>query len=645
MSRLTFAASLLLLLPLAALPARAQQPQPQRSPSQPARPQAPMVGPPERIVAQAVFNKNCAGCHQNVKSSADENAVRARSAPSTETLAQLTPEAIYAALTSGVMAAQAQPLTDDEKRAIAEFFGGRPLGSAESGDAKHMPNHCASNPPMGDPSAAPSWNGWGNGLANTRFQSAQDAGLSADQVAHLKLKWAFGLPAGAETSGQPSVVSGRVFFGDYNSFAYSLDAATGCVYWSFRADAQIRTAMTVARIRRNGRSLDAAFFGDKKANAYAVDARTGDLLWKVNVEPRLLAHVTAAPVFYDGRVYVGIAGSEELASTDPHYPCCTYRGSLSALDAATGKLIWKSYTIAEAPKPTKKNSIGTQLWAPAGASIWSAVTIDPKLQAIYVGTGNAFTEPAAKTSDAIMAFDLATGKALWSYQSLANDASPGGCGPNGPKGAECPQNVGPDWDFGDSPILRNLADGKRILVDANKGGKIVALDPDHDGALLWTTDFPPVTDPRSPVQLQIMWGGAADDQNVYYALQSGAVVAVRLSDGNTVWQHPVDPSPAHLGPGGNPRRGLEAAVSVIPGVVFAGGWDGVLHALSSADGHELWSVDTAREFTAVNGVTAKGGSLGAPGPVIANGMLFVGSGYVGTGNGMPGNVILAFSAE
>jgi polyvinyl alcohol dehydrogenase (cytochrome) len=622
--------------------AAAQQPSPPQ-----ASPQGAPVGPMARIVGQALFNKNCASCHQHAMASADENASKGgRAAPNTETLAQMTPEAIYATLTTGVMAAQAQNLADGEKRAIAEFFGGRPLGAADAGDASHMTNHCASNPAIGDvASASSAWNGWGNGLANTRFQPAQVAGLTPDQVPQLKLKWAFGLPAGGETSGQPSVFGGRVFFGDYNSFAYSLDAATGCVYWSFHADAQIRTAALVARIKHDGRDTYAAFFGDKKANLYALDARTGALLWKRNLEQRLLSHITAAPVFYKGRLYVGLAGSEEIVSSDPHYPCCTYRGSLTALDANTGAVIWKTYTIPEEPKPTKKNSLGLQLWAPAGASIWSAPTIDPKRDAIYVGTGNAFTEPAVKTSDSLMAFDLKTGKVLWSYQALANDASPGDCVGPGPRDTHCPENVGPDWDFGNSPILQTLPGGKRVLVCAHKGGEVVAVDPDRRGALLWTADLSAGRDATAPVQVQIMWGGAADAQNVYYGTRAGSIAALSLADGKIAWLKQIEASPAHPGPGGRPRRGFDAALTVIPGVLFAGGWDGVLRALSTADGHEIWQFDAAREFTAVNGVAAKGGSLGAPGPVIAGGMLFVGSGYVGTGNGMPGNVLLVLSPE
>jgi polyvinyl alcohol dehydrogenase (cytochrome) len=604
-----------------------------------------LVGPPARVAGQALFNKNCASCHQNAKASADQQpvVVGGRVVPTTETLAQMSPEAIYAALTTGVMAAQAQNLSNDDKRMIAEFFGARPLGSADAGDAKNMKNHCATGTP--GRRSITMWNGWGNDINNARFQSAELAALSPAQLDRLKVKWAFGLPAGGETSGQPAIVGGRVYFGDYNSYAYSVDMQTGCVYWSYHMDAQVRTAALLAPIVHPGNHVWAVFFGDKKANLYAIDALTGELIWKRNLESRQLSHITGAPVFYQGRIYVGLAGSEELVSSDPHYPCCTYRGSLTALDANTGDVIWKTFTIPEEPKPTKKNSLGTQLWAPAGASIWSAPTIDPKRGAIYVGTGNGFTEPAAKNTDSIMAFDLKTGKVLWSYQGYANDASPGDCVGPGPKGSQCPEHVGPDWDFGDSPILRTLANGKRVLVCAHKGGEVVALDPDRKGALLWTADLSAGRDTTAPVQVQILWGGAADEQNVYYDTQAGTVAAVRLSDGKVLWNVSITPSLAHLGPGGRPRKGLEAAVTVIPGVVFAGGWDGVLHALSTSDGHEIWNFDTAREFETVNGVTAKGGSLGAPGAIIAGGMLFVGSGYVGTGNGMPGNVLLALAAQ
>jgi polyvinyl alcohol dehydrogenase (cytochrome) len=597
----------------------------------------PIVGPMARMAAQPLFNNNCANCHKNVKSSA-EGLLKEDNAPSTDVLATMTTESIYAALTQGKMVQQAAKLSDDEKRIVAEFFGGTPLGSRDQGDAKNMSNHCPAGAAPAASSNTPSWNGWGNDLSNTRFQPAKAAGLTPEQVGKLKLKWAFGMPVGSEAYGQPTVVDGRVYLTDDNSFVYAVDAKTGCVYWSFHSEGQARTSLVIGSIRMPGGTRTAAFFGDRKANLYALDTRSGELLWKTNLDQRLLSHITGAPVLYQGRLYVGVAGSEEVTSADPHYPCCTYRGNLSAVDAATGKVIWKVYTIPEEPKPTKKNSMGTQLWAPAGASIWTTPTIDAKLNAVYVSTGNAFTEPAAKTSDAILAYDLKDGKLLWSYQALAGDASPQGCNGRGPKGEHCPEKPGPDYDFANSPILKTLANGKRLLIAAHKGGAVVALDPDRKGALVWTADLSDgaVAGPGG----QIMWGGAADDQNVYYSLQTGAVAALHLADGKQAWLVRPEPAPAP-----RPRKGLAAAVTVIPGVVFAGGWDGVLHAFAASDGHELWRFNTAQDYETVNGVKAKGGSLGAPGPVVVGGMVYVGSGYIGTGGGMPGNVLLAFSTE
>jgi len=596
----------------------------------------PTAGPMARMMAQPLFNNNCANCHRNVMSGT-EGEKRDDVGPNTETLGQMTPESIYAAMTTGSMVQQASKLSDAQKKLIAEFFGGRAMGNLEAGDAKNMPNRCRADASLRTPDA--SWHGFGNDLEQTRYQPAGAAGLSADHVPGLKLKWAFGLANGSETSSQPTVANGRVYLGGDNSYIYSLNAETGCVYWSFRADSKVRTSVVIGTVKQNGTASQAAFFGDHKANIYALDVRDGKLLWKTNVESRLLAHITGSPVLYDGHLYVGVAGSEEVTSGDPHYPCCTYRGSLSSLEAKTGKVIWKSYTIREEPKPTRKNSLGTQLWAPAGASIWTTPTIDRKLGLIYVTTGNAFTEPAAKESDAIMAFALKNGKVQWTYQAVQNDASPGGCTGRGPKGEHCPENPGPDYDFGVSAILRTMAGGSRVLVAADKGGTVTALDPDRKGALLWKTDLSDgaVAGPGG----QILWGGAADGRNAYYSLWTGAVAAVSLSDGKIAWLSRIEP----LATGSRPRKGLTAAVTVMPGVVFAGSWDGVIHALSTVDGRVLWEFNTAQEFKSVNGIPAKGGSLGAPGPVVAGGMLYVGSGYIGINNGMPGNVLLAFSTD
>jgi polyvinyl alcohol dehydrogenase (cytochrome) len=491
---------------------------------------------------------------------------------------------------------------------------------------------CPSRTPIGDIAGKPAWNGWGVDVQNSRFQPAKGAGLSATQLGSLQLKWAFGIPGAKAVIGQPMIAGGRVFISGDTHVVYTLDAATGCQYWSFQAQDDVRNAPSLGPTPgRPGRN--SLYFGDLKGNVYAVDADNGELLWKIAADAHPKTRITASPKLYEGRLYIGVSSLEEVGSADPSYPCCTFRGSVQALDAATGKQIWKTYTIAEAAKPTHKNSKGTQLWGPAGGGVWNSPTIDVKRHAIYVGTGDAYTEPAAKNTDAILALDLKTGKVLWSVQDLGADAFIVGCDAS-PKPENCPKDMGPDFDFGSSPILRDLPNGRSVLIAGQKSGMVWAHDPDRKGAVVWKAQ----TAEKTPSFAgQIVWGGAADDRNAYFGLSSGGVVALRLSDGMRQWFAPLEPAAGKA-------RGREAALSAMPGVVFSTGWDGVVHALSAEDGHVLWEYDTARPFETVNRMAAKGGSMGGPGPTVAGGMLFIGSGFPGIQNGMPGNVLLAFGA-
>jgi polyvinyl alcohol dehydrogenase (cytochrome) len=581
------------------------------------------------IAAQVQFEKNCSMCHGNSQ---------AQAAPR-EALMKLTPEAIYASMSSGSMSVQAKDLADDQKRLIAQHLGGRPVGVVSAGDAKTMSNRCEANPPLGDLSSGEYWNGWSNDLINSRSQSAQAAGLTADQVPRLKLKWAFGVPDATEMYSQPTVVSGRIFIGGDSGYVYSLDAATGCVYWSFLAQAGVRTAPTVAALKTQGAAKYAVYFGDQRANEYAVDAATGELLWKQHVEDHPLSRILGAPKLYKGRLYVPVSSGEEGISANGAYPCCTFRGSVVALDAETGKQIWKTYSVPDAPKPTRKNSAGTQLSAPAGAAIWNSPTIDVKRNALYVGTGDSYTEPAAKNSDAILAMDLDTGKMLWAFQDIKNDSWAVGCDGKHVVG-NCPEELGPDYDFSVSPMLRTLPNGRQFLVVSGKSGYVIALDPDKKGAVLWKT---PLFEKPPLASGLIVFGGASDEQDAYFALnQVGGMAAVDMLTGERKWFTPL--APADI-PGEPPRRGQSAAVTAIPGVVFSGGWDGRLRAVTTGNGSVIWEYNTVRDYMTVNGVPGKGGSMGAPGPTVVGGMLYVGSGYVGVNNGLPGNVLLAFAAD
>ena len=597
---------------------------------------APDAGPtraPERQGTElgfAVFQQHCVSCHGNP---AYERA------PSPAALRSMSPERIYTALASGVMKSVGDSLTEEDRRRVSESLAGQLLGSEHTGDASSMPNRCAVNPPL-VASMGSGWNGWGNGLRNTRFQAAKAAALDATAVTKLKLKWAFGFPGGTSAYGQPTIVGGRVFVGTDTGYIYSLDAASGCVYWSYRTLAGVRNAMTIGEIRANGRRRHAVFFGDLKATAYAIDAQNGSEIWKTRVDDHFATRVTAAPALYRGHLYVPISAWEGFQARVLDYPCCTAVGSVSALDAATGRLIWKTYSIAERPHPTHKNSRGVQQWAPAGVPIWNTPTIDAAHHALYVGTGDASTYPAPRTSDAILALDLDTGKIRWVRQIYKDDSFIVGCAGTGFTD-NCPKHVGPDWDIPMSPMLTQ-GNGKSLIVFGTKPGDIFALDAQKHGAVSWhmnvvadsTGSLNPTPGPginRGPI-----WGGATDDRNAYFGLNVGGVAAVRLSDGQRVWFTQLNHAP-------DKKVTYSAAVTVIPGVVFVGGSDGRLWAVSSEDGHELWSVDTAHAFETVNGVAAHGGSISSPGPTVANGMLFIGSGY-GVVSETPGNVLLAYSA-
>ena len=476
------------------------------------------------------------------------------------------------------------------------------------------------------PETAPSWNGWGAGTANTRFQA--DAGIRADQVPRLQLKWAFGFPNARAVIGQPSVIGGRVFIGVDTGDVYAIDASAGCLAWSYKANAGVRTAITVARVAP---TRWAAFFGDLRGMVYAVDAATGAELWKSRADEHPTARITGAPQFFEDRLYVPVASGEEGAGGGATYACCTFRGSVVAMAAGSGRHIWKSYVIEDEPKQTGAKPNGTPRMGPSGAGIWSAPTIDAKRRMLYVGTGDAYSEPAAKATDAIVALDLETGAIKWIAQDTANDVWISACmSPNRP------ENCGPDHDFGSPPMLKTLADGRDVLVAGQKSGNVWAHNPD-DGAVIWRS---PLVANTTEFGGKIVWGGASDADTAYFGLGPGGIGAVSLRNGERKWFTEIPPAA-----GMETHVGHEGPLTAIPGVVFSGGWDGVLRALSATDGKVVWSFNTARTFETANGVAAKGGSMGAAGPVIAGGMLLVPSGYAGVRQGVGGNVLLAFSAE
>jgi polyvinyl alcohol dehydrogenase (cytochrome) len=544
-------------------------------------------------------------------------------------------------------------LSAAEIAAISESITGKTLAPETAPQpalcpAATVPDGTPAGNAWDNPFAKPFWNGWGVNLSQHRFQPAAMAQLPADRVPNLKLKWAFAFPGAARAWAQPTVVGGRVFAGSAGRKVYALDAKTGCTYWTFDAEAPVRSAITIGKLDSGW----AAYFGDQHGTAYAVNALTGKLVWKTRADDHPAAVITGAPTLSGRRLYVPLSSGEEVFGASPKYECCKFRGSLSALDASTGEVIWKSYTIAESPRPVRKNQQGVQLWGPSGAGIWSSPAVDLKKHAVYVTTGDSYSDPAAPTSDAFLAFDMDTGKLLWSHQMTANDAFTVDC--VAPVKTNCPEAKGPDFDFGSSPMLVDLPGGKRALIAGQKSGMVHALDPDQGGELLWQ-----VRAGKGSVLGGVQWGSAVDSENVYVAVSDlgfvpqpatgrnalnpkagGGMFAFNTATGKQVWQTP--PPGCADRPGCSPAQ--SAAVTAIPGVVFSGSLDGHLRAYATGNGRIVWDIDTAREYQTVNGVKGNGGSIDGPGPVVVGGMLFTNSGY-GVFGGAPGNVLLAFSVE
>ena len=509
---------------------------------------------------------------------------------------------------------------------------------AQSSFAQTEQGVCRTTAALTNPTSDAHWNGWGTNVTNTRFQPADQSRLSATDVPKLKLKWAFGIPNVMQSRSQPAIAGGRLFMASDSAVIYALDPKSGCTYWTFKALANVRTAISI--------DARAIYFADAKANAYAVDRATGVQLWVRKVDEHPFAKSTGAPTLYDGRLYVTASGvGEETSATRPDYQCCTFRGSVTALDVSTGNVVWKAYTIPDEPKPRGKTATGTPLWGPSGAGVWSAPTIDAKRGLIYVATGNGYSDPPQKTSDAVIAFDLKTGKMKWSSQVTPKDVWVLGCNnrPGQPANPTCPEEVGPDFDFAASPILTTMPNGRDVIVIPQKSGVGYALDPEKEGEIVWQYRF----GRGSPIGG--VWGAAVDQQQAYFAAADyntpgpGGLHAVRLETGARVWYAPPKQPPLCAG-ASVCSTAQSAALTAIPGVVFSGSADGGIRAYSTKDGTVIWEFDTNQSFETVNGVKANGGSIDGPGPIIVDGMLYVTSGNGGL-VGRSGNVLLAFGVD
>jgi polyvinyl alcohol dehydrogenase (cytochrome) len=600
---------------LAALPAFAQTP---------AAAAAPVSG-------EAVYKQRCAACH-------DTGAART---PRREALQQMTAARIRRTLDFGAMMTIAYPMRQVEREAVANYLG------KPGGEAGPKPEaFCADRTVRIGDLSRHAWNGWSPARDNTRFVPADLAGLTAGDVPRLKLKWAFGFEGDISAFGQPTVVGDQMFVGSAGGVVHALRTSTGCLQWVFQANGPIRSGIVVAPV--DGRHV--LLFGDLTGWFYALDAADGKLIWSKRPEVHEAVRLSAPPVVYNGLVLIPVASWEETRSLNAEYPCCTFRGSITALRLRDGSEAWKTFTVPRRGEVNGKTSVGTPTIGPSGVGVWASPTIDMRRGRMYITTGNNYSTPPTDTSDAVMALDLNTGAIVWTRQALANDVYNSACASSPTRGPSCPEENGPDHDFGSPALLVRTAGGRELLLAGQKSGVVWAFDPDKNGEVVWQTRVG-----KGGINGGVQWGMASDGELVFAQTSDAAITrtatarvldpktggglsALRVVDGSRAWyaEPPACKQVANCSPA------QSAALTAIPGVVFSGSMDGHLRAYSAREGKVIWEFDTVREYKTVNGVTAKGGAIDGPGAIVVNGMVFVNSGYTRQG-GMAGNVLLAFA--
>jgi len=617
------------------------------------------VGAQDAGSGATLFAERCASCHEGAVARA----------PNRSLLELLSPVAIYTALTSGAMRQQAEGLDDGQRTAIAEYLAGRPMGAASSAALRL----CLGHADWFDRRQPPSGVGWGIDRENTRMIPARIAGLTARDVPRLKLAWAFAYPDVTRAASEPLVAGGAVFVGSQDGNAYALDAQSGCVHWIYHGGGEIRGAFVMAPWERRPSRLTSArassneaptlYFGDNFGVVHALDAATGALRWKQRVDEHPAARVYGTPVLLERhghlRLYVPVASFEEVAASTATYPCCTFRGSIVALNAANGRQLWKSYTIPYAAVEQGRTALGGPRFGPSGAGVWSSPTVDLRRNALYFSTGNNYSGPADGNSNAVFAIDLDSGAVRWRRQVLAGDASNMSCYAAVPgsrfslgNDVNCPKSFGPDLDLTGPPVLIRGPRGRDILVAGQKSGDTFGLDPDHQGQVLWSTRLSRGT---ALTAGGFFFGLAAEGASVfvplldfpmsYYDPSAVAQLAGSTSrdglyaldawSGRLLWSSPVQTYCTRTACAGN-----QAAALAIPGVVFAGSADGLLRGFDSRSGRMIWEYDTTVPVTTVSGERTHGGTVSGSGLMVARGMLFVNSGYGGI-SGSPGNVLLA----
>lgn len=600
-------------------------------------------------LALGLYKTNCAGCHSN----------SATKAPGLSVLRTMGYQRLLEAMTDGSMRVQASSMDTSQREELASYL------SKESKDPRAWEGAMACDASVAsDVNAVPSVTNWGYGPHNKRYQSETLAGLTASDLPDLELAWAQGFPGASTMRSQPVITKDTLYLGVAGtSSVYAFDLVSGCLKWAYRSAAPVRSSLGYANIP--GTDQTVVFFGDARAGVHVIDALDGSEVWSSSAKIGSASAITGTPVLSGNKLFVPISSFEVARASLGTYECCKEHGGVRAFDIHTGETLW-TYETAEPAVPMKKNSIGTQTWGPSGAPVWTTPAIDLKRNRLYIGTGENYSWPATGTSDAIIALDLDNGKPVWIFQALANDVYTDACVGSYlgyPAQPGCPENSGPDFDFGASVIIAQTPQGKDILLAGQKSGDVYGLDPANNGSIIWQTKLSDGT----PVG-GVHWGMSVEGDTLFVPIADPGwdlktwpykpkpgLAALDITTGKVNWRHiaergceldtaTVDPKNGRheeSWPACHFAYGYSGAATSIDGAVLAGSLNGTLKAFSSDDGSELWRFDSKREFATLNGVTAHGGALDNAGPVLGNGYLVLQSGY-SYFNQMPGNVLLVF---
>ena len=482
--------------------------------------------------------------------------------------------------------------------------------------------------------------GWGMDPRNTRHQGPARTRIDAANVSDLTLKWSYAL-ASEQSRSMPLVTEDTVFVGDAGRGLLALDRETGCVRWEYPLEDQIGSA--ILHQRTDDRVV--LYFAARNEGIFAVDASDGALLWQRTpdgVDP--IPFYSGTPLVHGRTLYVPLSSFEIGLSAIPFYGCCETSGGFAAMDTATGDTRWYLRTIEEPAQSTGRHWLVVDKRGPSGAPVWGAPMLDAGRGLVFFGTGQNYSHPTTDTSDAIFALDAATGARRWVRQFTANDAYNISCDFM-PAHPNCPDPLGPDLDFGAPPVLATLSDGSEVVIAAQKSGDVYALRPD-DGVLLWQTKLG-----RGGALGGVHWGIAFNPTEGLAVVPISDIDAGRLTgpgtpkpgvhaltvnDGELAWSHErASRCEARVCWGG-----VSAGITVTDELVFAGSLDGFLEVLDGRTGDLLWSFDTWRDFDAVNG-TATGGAFDAHGPMVADDLVIVTSGYGSFGQ-RGGNALLVF---